>query len=62
LIYRALRWLVVAALTAMIVYVLLRSDDAAAAPCAGSPDPDHSEVMAAMPCAPCCQAASSDAG
>ena len=65
MIYRALRWLIVAALTALIAYVLFRSEDAVAAPASvgrNSAHHDQSDVIAATPCAPCAQAVSNTAG
>ena len=64
MIYRALRWLIVAALTALIAWVLFRSEEVAAAalrrPDVGAQD--QSAVMAAMPCAPCSQAVGKTSG
>lgn len=62
MIYRLLRWLIVAALAALIAYVLFRSGDVAAtevsARCAEGYD--QIEVIAATPCAPCSQAVFSE--
>ena len=64
MIYRLLRWLIVAALAASIAYVLSRPDDVAAAPmpagCYG--DADQTDEIAATPCAPCAHALCNESG
>lgn len=65
MIYRALRWLIIAALTALLAYVAFRPEDAAAAMVIPGPIDaayDQNEVIAAIPCAPWSHALGSAVG
>lgn len=65
MIYRALRWLIIAALTALVAYVAFRPEHSAAATVISGPVDaayDQNAVIAAIPCAPWSHALGSAAG